>query len=150
MATISASPAVARGPLSWGVQTGQSRPVRAVDSERDAGPQGGGEGAFGEPVPWRILAAMAVVFTATLAFSGMHLASSVAPPQVSPVAVAEVESGARPAHTVVTGETLWSIATRVDTQSDPRVTVTEIRELNRLSPSHVLQVGEVLLLPAAQ
>jgi nucleoid-associated protein YgaU len=57
----------------------------------------------------------------------------------------------RPAATatvvVEAGDTLWSIAKRVDPTGDPQRTVAELRELNGLQAS-TIEVGQQLVLPA--
>jgi LysM repeat protein len=57
----------------------------------------------------------------------------------------------RPAATgtvvVQAGDTLWSIAKRVDPAGDPQRTVAELRELNGLQAS-TIEVGQQLVLPA--
>lgn len=52
-----------------------------------------------------------------------------------------------PVTTVVQpGDTLWSIAGRIDPQQDPRITVERLRAVNHLS-SAGLQAGQLLTLP---
>jgi nucleoid-associated protein YgaU len=70
------------------------------------------------------------------------------------VAVLALAASATPADrhaatsTVVvgSGDTLWSIAKRVDPQGDPRATIAELRSLNGLSGS-TIEVGQELYLP---
>lgn len=50
--------------------------------------------------------------------------------------------------TVEAGETLWSVASRVDPNADPRVVVAKIQALNHLATPGVV-VGQQLLVPAA-
>ena len=53
------------------------------------------------------------------------------------------------AHRVVTGDTLWDLATELTDQGgDVRATVRTIQEINDLDGG-LIQVGELLLLPAA-
>jgi LysM repeat protein len=71
---------------------------------------------------------------------------------VSTVAVASSASPAgrdRPHATMVVGagDTLWSVATEVDPQGDPRATIAELRRLNGLTGS-TLEAGQELILPA--
>jgi LysM repeat protein len=49
-------------------------------------------------------------------------------------------------HTVLAGDTLWGIATQVDSTADPRDTVAKIMTLNQLS-SAALEPGQELALP---
>lgn len=93
--------------------------------------------------------AVTVAFLVALAASATWGGSAM--PVDSPPAPATVvvESSAHPAWTVASGDTLWSIAQRARPGADPRAVVLEIQVLNGLSPAHVLQAGEVLLLPGA-
>ena len=50
--------------------------------------------------------------------------------------------------TVGAGHTLWQIARTVDPQTDPRITVERIRELNGL-PDSSIRAGQELLIPLA-
>jgi LysM repeat protein len=47
---------------------------------------------------------------------------------------------------VGTGDTLWTVATEVDPQGDPRATIAELRRLNGLTGS-TIEVGQELVLP---
>jgi nucleoid-associated protein YgaU len=47
---------------------------------------------------------------------------------------------------VQSGDTLWSIATQLDPQGDPRATIAELRRLNGLSGS-TIEAGQELALP---
>jgi LysM repeat protein len=47
------------------------------------------------------------------------------------------------------GDTLWSIATRVAPNADPRETITALRELNNLDQPAVY-VGQRLIIPATR
>jgi Tfp pilus assembly protein FimV len=51
--------------------------------------------------------------------------------------------------TVRPGETLWAIASRVRPNTDPRVTIARIKDMNGLTSS-TLPAGKVLLVPAAR
>ena len=50
--------------------------------------------------------------------------------------------------TVGAGHTLWQIARTVDPQTDPRITVERIREINGL-PDSSIRAGQELLIPVA-
>ncbi len=60
-------------------------------------------------------------------------------------------TGSNPAVTkvwvVAPGETLWSIATRIEPNADPRLTVQRIVDLNSLGDAGVF-AGERLIVPA--
>jgi hypothetical protein len=59
------------------------------------------------------------------------------------------EEGPRPQILVESGQTLWSIArAQVGPEGDPRPLIQDIRELNGMATSE-LEVGQRLLLPAA-
>jgi hypothetical protein len=59
------------------------------------------------------------------------------------------QASARPHHvTVEAGETLWTVASRVAPQADPRLEVARIQSLNHLG-SPAVQVGQQLLVPAS-
>ncbi|MFT4258114.1 LysM peptidoglycan-binding domain-containing protein [Microbacterium sp.] len=49
--------------------------------------------------------------------------------------------------TVAPGESLWSIASSIAPDEDPRVVISEIRALNALSAS-TLQIGDEIAIPA--
>lgn len=150
MATISASPQVVGGSLrGW---AGGSPVSRAADWSPSVDPQVVPERRDEDaPIPWRVLLAVVALFAFTLAFAGAvaDLAASAAGTSAAPAAPVTPESGAYPAWTVSSGDTLWSIAGALQPQADPRETVLVLRELNGLAPDHVLQVGEVLQLPAS-
>jgi Tfp pilus assembly protein FimV len=76
---------------------------------------------------------------AALAGALVWLASLSAPPPAAPTA------GPR-AVTVQSGDTLWSIASRVAPQADPRAEVAVLRHRNHL-PSVDLTPGQVLQVP---
>jgi LysM repeat protein len=147
MATISASPRVA--PLRWVhlpvVGVGR-RPVVAdtvsVRQETSA-----------DVINWRLIGWIVAVFLGTLAFSGALAQGFAAAPSEAMTSVqgpaGPPETAAHPAYTVAAGDTLWGIARQVAPASDPRATLGEIRSLNGLSNGHVLQAGEVLMLPAS-
>ena len=148
MATISASPRVA--PLRWSSVAG----IEPSVDDRQAFPEVSAEAtAKGvvDAVQWRIVGWIAAVFLGTLVLSGLlnpaMSASNVSSPAVAVAGPAETV--AHPAYTVEAGDTLWDIATATAPTSDPRTVVGEIRELNGLSTGHVLQAGEVLMLPTA-
>lgn len=44
------------------------------------------------------------------------------------------------------GDTLWALATRIDAQADPRVTVVRLEQLNHLGTAAV-RAGQILRLP---
>ena len=148
MATISASPRVA--PLRWSSVAG----IEPSVDDRQAFPEVSAEAtAKGvvDAVQWRIVGWIVAVFLGTLVLSGLlnpaMSASNVSSPAVAVAGPAETV--AHPAYTVEAGDTLWDIATATAPTSDPRTVVGEIRELNGLSTGHVLQAGEVLMLPTA-
>lgn len=149
MATISASPRVA--PLRW-----SSVPARGVE-RRAAGvlpaPVQQDAAEFrnaAEIVEWRLVGWIVAVFLGTLVLSGLLGRVAASTPTAVRAAVAgPAETAAQPAYTVAAGDTLWGIAQRSAPATDPRQTVGEIRELNALSSGHVLQPGEVLLMPVS-
>jgi LysM repeat protein len=67
---------------------------------------------------------------------------------VSPGALADSEQSANDFEymTVLSGDTLWSIATEIAPQEDPRDVVAEIIALNQL-PSAALMPGQEIALP---
>ena len=137
MATISASPRVA--PLRWSSVAG----IEPSVDDRQAFPEVSAEATAEvvvDAVEWRIVGWIVAVFLGTLVLSGL-LNPAMSASYVSSPAVAV----AGPAM----GDTLWDIARATAPTSDPRSVVGEIRELNGLSTGHVLQAGEVLMLPAA-
>ena len=50
--------------------------------------------------------------------------------------------------TIAQGHTLWQIARTVDPQTDPRITIERIREINGL-PDSSIRAGQELLIPVA-
>jgi LysM repeat protein len=80
----------------------------------------------------------ALVLLAVAAVSMVAAASSAAPAGQD-----------RPPVTMVVGagDTLWTIATAVDPEADPRATIAELRRLNELSGSNI-EAGQELVLPA--
>lgn len=149
MATISASPEmVTPRPAGW------IRPRRAPRSDVPTGPPAAEAAASSVPlaVPRHLLLLLAATFVATLLMSAVLprvLPSTRPAGQMPATAAVPAESPARPAWTVQSGQTLWAIAASVEPDVDPRRTVERIRELNGLPAGHVLQVGEVLMLPTA-
>lgn len=94
-----------------------------------------------------LVLALICAFGVTLAVSATVGAPSVPadlPVTSAPVAV---ETGAYPAWTVSTGDTLWAIAQATRPDADPRAVVLQIQALNGITSGHVLQAGEVLQLP---
>ncbi|MFD1721525.1 LysM peptidoglycan-binding domain-containing protein [Amnibacterium endophyticum] len=83
-----------------------------------------------------VMPALLAVSGATLAVSGTPAAEAAA----RPVAVRTVVVGS--------GDTLWSIAERIEPSRDPRQVVAELRAANRLS-SAMVPAGAELRLPAA-
>jgi LysM repeat protein len=86
----------------------------------------------------RIVVLAALVLLAVAAVSMVAAASSAAPAGQD-----------RPPVTMVVGagDTLWTIATAVDPEADPRATIAELRRLNELSGS-TIEAGQELVLPA--
>lgn len=152
MATISASPVAGRG-----LYVGLGRPRWAtpvVDAPPQVADESSVEGpAIAPPVGipvhvQRLVATFAAVFVATLVVSGLSAGRTDAVPVRSVSGAVAVETAAYPAYTVLPGDTLWSIAERVNPEADPRATVLQLQVLNRLSGSQVLQPGQVLQTPA--
>jgi LysM repeat protein len=86
----------------------------------------------------RVVVFAALVLLAIAAVSTVAVASSAsAPGQDRPHATMVVGSG----------DTLWSVATEVDPQGDPRETIAELRRLNGLTGS-TIEAGQELILPA--
>jgi Tfp pilus assembly protein FimV len=133
MAVLNASPAVVFD--GNGIRRFPARSVRPV--------------RLALPVPVALAMAVAAAFLVALAASVTWGGSAVPVDAPPPPAVVVVESSAHPAWTVASGDTLWTIAQRARPGADPRAVVLEIQVLNALSPAHVLQAGEVLLLPGA-
>lgn len=135
MAVISASPAVISSPLS-----ALRRRAHGVLDE-----------GTGLTSALRLAVAVAAVFLAGLAASTilMRPALSVPPAPMRASAPVIAESVAYPAWTVQPGDTLWSIAVAARPTADPRAVVLQLRVVNDLPPSHVLQVGEVLQVPSS-
>ncbi|MGI8721775.1 MAG: LysM peptidoglycan-binding domain-containing protein [Geodermatophilaceae bacterium] len=109
----------------------------------------------------RLLAGLAFFGCAALGVVAVDVASALAPFSTSTSYVAQqapyVDSGAEsgsgglvPAAgtsvIVGAGDTLWSLAERVDPAADPRDVIAAIMRLNSLDSS-VLQAGQVLLVP---
>lgn len=145
MATISASPElVSPRPAAW-IRT---RLPQCLE------PPAGSSPAPAAPlaVPKQLPLLLTSVFVLTLVlFAVLPRLMSATRPAGLPAAIdAPAESAAHPAWTVQGGQTLWSIAATVAPDVDPRRTVQRIRELNALPTGHVLQVGEVLLLPTSR
>ena len=83
-----------------------------------------------------VLATVALFVVFALGRASVHAAQPGAQPTTAtPVVV-----------TVQPGETLWSIATRIAPNADPRATIRSIRELNGLSTGAV-QAGQRIVLP---
>jgi LysM repeat protein len=85
----------------------------------------------------RVVVFAALVLLAVAAVSTVAVASSAAPAGQS-----------RPPATMVVGagDTLWTVATQVDPQADPRETIAELRRLNGLTGS-TIEAGQELVLP---
>lgn len=159
MATISASPAVSLGALRSGADLPARRGIRpaapAVEDIRAACPQSSEAAELPDfssavsPRVQRLILALLAVFAVSLAapavagaFAGESAGLSVVSAPAGPV-----ESPAYPAYTVLPGDTLWSIAERVNPQADPRGVVLQLRVLNALAGDHVLRPGDVLQVP---
>jgi nucleoid-associated protein YgaU len=85
---------------------------------------------------------------AVVSLAALLLLAAFAFGRASTVAATRAEAPvASQAVVVQAGDTLWAIANRLAPGRDPRVTVEEIRRLNRLSRS-TLMVGQTLAVPA--
>jgi hypothetical protein len=51
---------------------------------------------------------------------------------------------------VAPGQTLWEIATEIDSSADPRAIVDVIEDLNSLGSGEVIQAGSVLVVPVVE
>lgn len=157
MATISASPAA-----GVGIRIGLDGPRRLRRPVPTGLPEADAPGSMTptavslpdllQQVPVRVLRLVAAgvgVFLLTLLASavGGHLAHGAAP-ATPPAAVVVGESAAYPAYTVAPGDTLWTIAQRVNPKADPRATVMQLRVINGVGAGDVLQPGQVLQVPS--
>lgn len=82
----------------------------------------------------RLMVMVAVVLAAVL--GAPKLVQTLSPAQAVPLTE----------HRVARGETLWQIATQYRPDSDPRVVINQIKELNNLS-SVTVQPGQRLMVP---
>ncbi len=48
------------------------------------------------------------------------------------------------------GQTLWQIATEIDSSADPRAVIDVIEDLNAMGASDVIQAGQVLVVPVVE
>ncbi len=96
----------------------------------------------------RCLSLLVLVALLFAAFSYGRAGSEAATTTVVPTAgVVEATTSRTVQTTVQPGESLWTVATRIAPEADPRVVVQELRRLNDL-PTSGLQAGQQLLLPA--
>lgn len=87
-----------------------------------------------------LLAAASIPLAAGIAFGVLSGGSAIASNEATAPAVFETI-------TVVPGDSLWSIASKVAPNADPRVVIEEISDLNMLDGA-TLQVGDELAIPA--
>lgn len=90
----------------------------------------------------RLLLLVALVAVLFGAFSLGRTATQAAPTAGTAQVTQPVETTVQP------GESLWSVASRIAPDNDPREVVAQIRRLNGLTSSQ-LQPGQQLLLPRA-
>lgn len=90
----------------------------------------------------RVLLLLSLVAVLFGAFSLGRTATQAAPTAGAEQVVQAEETTVQP------GESLWSVATRIAPDNDPREVVAQIRRLNNLTSSQ-LQPGQQLLLPRA-
>jgi hypothetical protein len=118
-----------------------SSPYAPRRSARPARPSSGSTGALRLTVRGRVVALLMLLVIGFAALSIGKLATSASPvtdPPTAPVTKVWV---------VAPGETLWSIATRINPDTDPRATVQRIVDLNSLGDAGVF-AGERLIVPA--
>jgi nucleoid-associated protein YgaU len=85
---------------------------------------------------------LVVLVTSLIALAGFAMHGA-------PAASTDVAHHTRTSTVVVSpGETVWDIARRVAPQADTRATVAEIEELNSLSDSGTIRIGQALVVPA--
>lgn len=138
MAVISASPAVISSPVP-ALRRRVTRAADVMSTEKQSA------------VALRLTMAVVALFLVALAASAVLMRPAV-PAQAVPLRLASpavAESVAYPAWTVQPGDTLWSVAAATQPDVDPRAVVLQLRVVNDLPPSHVLQVGEVLQVPGS-
>ncbi len=100
--------------------------------------------------PVLLVAGLLIAFALTLLASVLTgpAGARVAGPQTVPQGPVVAESAAYPAWTIHAGDTLWSIATQVAPDADPRAVALQLQVLNGLQSGDVLQPGQVLQVPA--
>lgn len=75
------------------------------------------------------------------------VAGLVSGPVAEAVSAADEGGGAARTHVVRSGDTLWSIATRLEPSEDPRLVVDAIATANRLDPASLVP-GQELRIPS--
>jgi LysM repeat protein len=96
----------------------------------------------------RLALTLGVVLLALAALVGV--AALILGPTATPAAASSSTShAALTTITVRSGETLWSIANRVAPNTDPRETVTALREVNNLDTGYVY-AGQRLIVPSTR
>jgi LysM repeat protein len=118
---------------------GAMRPAAPTGARRDsAGPRAAAPAPVRLTRRGRVVVFAVLVLLAVAAVSTVAVASSASP-----------AGSARPPATMVVGagDTLWTVATEVDPDGDPRATIAELRRLNGLNGSNI-EAGQELILPA--
>ena len=151
MAAVTASCAVAPARRS-GAQRSNSQRSNIGRSNAGVDPRAVRSSQSGQPVTLtrrgRLVVTLGVVLLALAALVGV--AALLLGPAATPAAASGSTShAALTTITVRSGETLWSIATRVAPNSDPRETVTALREVNNLNTGYVY-AGQRLIVPSTR
>jgi nucleoid-associated protein YgaU len=92
-----------------------------------------------------LMMAMTAIAAGLFLLSSILFAGNVAADTHAPTASLQTRSVV-----VKSGQSLWSIAQKVDPSADPRATMETIADLNGLDASATVVVGQVLLVPVVE
>ena len=93
----------------------------------------------------RVLGALVIVAVAVVAYAFSALFAGMASATTTDLVYSETSFVV-----VEQGQTLWQIATEIDSSADPRAVIDVIEDLNAMGASDVIQAGQVLVVPIVE
>ena len=93
----------------------------------------------------RVLGSFIVISVALAAYAFSALFAGIASASTTDLSFSETSRVV-----VEQGQTLWQIATEIDSSADPRAVIDVIEDLNAMGASDVIQAGQVLVVPVME
>ena len=93
----------------------------------------------------RVLGTLVIVAVAVVAYAFSALFAGMASAATTDLVYSETSFVV-----VEQGQTLWQIATEIDSSADPRAVIDVIEDLNAMGASDVIQAGQVLVVPIVE